>query len=839
MIVRKKIDHIEFGLLSSKMIQKMSAARIYTPNTYDDDGYPVEGGLMDSRLGVIDPGIRCKTCGGRLGECQGHFGHVQLTRPVIHVGYAKEVYNILRATCRSCSRLMIGEDQLVEYKNSEATIEQIEDEVWAKSMKITNNEDKCPHCEAEQVKVKFVRPYSYYESEDNLLVTDIRERFEKIPDEDLKHLNLHVRPEWLILTAIPVLPITARPSITLESADRSEDDLTHKLVDILRINQRLEENINSGAPQLIIEDLWDLLQYHVATYFDNGITGIPPARHRSGRPLKTIAQRLKSKEGRFRNNLSGKRVNFSARTVVSPDPKISVDEVGVPYYVAMELTVPEEVNERNLERMRELVLNGNEMYPGAVNVISNGRRKRILPETKEAIAELVAPGDILERMLIDGDIVVFNRQPSLHRISMMAHKVRVLPYNTFRLNTAVCAPYNADFDGDEMNLHVPQSEEAIAEADLLMKVSENIISPRFGGPVIGGRHDHVTGGFLLTRDGVEMTREEALQITKNIVQLPPNKKKFTGKEVFSLLLPDTLDIEFHSKMGKKATDEHPNADIVRVEKGQIKSGVMDAEGLGGALLNRIVIDYGTQRARQYIDESTQLCINAFMKFGFSTGISENDMTEDGKKDLKKIMSTVESSVDNLIELHKKNELKIIPGKSSGESLEDYIMMELGKSRSDAGRVAERIAGENSAVAMAKTGARGSLLNLTQMSGCVGQQAVRGARIKRGYFNRTLSHFKKNDLSAEAEGFVRSNFKRGLRPTEYFFHSMGGREGLVDTAIRTGRSGYMQRRLINALQDLVVFSDRTVRGDGGSIVQFTYGEDGIDPMKVGYVRDYYE
>ena len=836
MIVRKKIDHIEFGLLSSKMIQKMSGARIYTPNTYDDDGYPVEGGLMDSRLGVIDPGIRCKTCGGRLGECQGHFGHVQLTRPVIHVGYAKEVYNTLRATCRNCSRILISDDILTEYKNLEMTDEAKYEEVWTKSMKVSNNEDKCPHCEADQVKIKFVRPYSYYESEDNLLVTDIRERFEKITDEDLKMLNLHARPEWLILTAIPVLPITARPSITLESADRSEDDLTHKLVDILRINQRLEENINSGAPQLIIEDLWDLLQYHVATYFDNGITGIPPARHRSGRPLKTIAQRLKSKEGRFRNNLSGKRVNFSARTVVGPDPKISIDEVGVPYYVAMELTVPEEVNERNIERVRALVLNGSESYPGAHNVISNGRRKRILPDTKETIAELLKPGDLIERMLVDGDTVIFNRQPSLHRLSMMAHKVKVLPYNTFRLNTAVCAPYNADFDGDEMNLHVPQSEEAIAEADIIMTVSENIISPRFGGPVIGGRHDHVSGGYLLTKDGVEFSRGEALQITQNLVKLPKGEK-FTGKQIFSLLLPADLDFEFHSKYGKKADSGNLDADMVKIKKGQMISGVMDAEGLSGSLLNEIFIKYGSKAAKDFIDTATQLTINAFMKIGFSTGISEQDMPDEGKAELKHLLNSVESRVDSLIELHHKNELKTIPGKSSGESLEDYIMMELGTSRSDAGKVAEKYAGDNSAVTMAKTGARGSLLNLTQMAGCVGQQAVRGARIKRGYHFRTLSHFKQNDLSAEAEGFVRSNFKRGLRPTEYFFHSMGGREGLVDTAIRTGRSGYMQRRLINALQDLSVHTDGTVRGDGGSIVQFVYGEDGIDPMKKGYVEEF--
>lgn len=801
------------------MIKKLSAVKIHTPNTYDDDGYPIEGGLMDPRLGVIDPGIRCKTCGGRLGECQGHFGHVELTRPVVHVGYAREIYLLLKTTCRDCGRLLLSEEDVEKFRKKG-----ISAKIWEKSAKVSDAQGKCPHCKAKQVKIKFVRPYSYYEGDDSLLVSEVKERFEKVPQEDVDLLGLNVRPEYMVLSSIPVLPITARPSITLESSDRSEDDLTHKLVDILRINQRLEENINSGAPQLIIEDLWDLLQYHVATYFDNGITGIPPARHRSGRPLRTIAQRLKGKEGRFRNNLSGKRVNFSARTVVGPDPNISINDVAVPYLVATELTIPEEVNERNLKKLTDCIINGPEVHPGAHNVITSIGRKRIMEENKKDIAEALQMGDVVERHIMDGDIVMFNRQPSLHRQSMMCHYVKVLPHNTFRLNTAVCAPYNADFDGDEMNLHVPQSEEARAEAEILMKVQENIISPRFGRPVIGGRHDHVTGSYMLTKDDVVFTKDEAMQLTADILEVPKDKKKVTGKEIFSLLLPTDMSFDYKGKMGP-----------VSIKNGKLVSGVIDSQGLSGKLLNEIFVRYGSDAAREFIDKSTKLSIRSFMKFGMSVGIDEIDLSKRAEREIDEMLAKAESNVDKLIKKYERGELRTIPGKSPQESLEDYIMMELGSARNEAGKMAEKYAGFNSAVIMAKTGARGNLMNLTQMAGSVGQQAVRGQRIKRGYHSRTLSHFKKGDVSAEANGFVKSSFKKGLTATEYFFHAMGGRESLVDTAIRTGRSGYMQRRLINALQDLRVYKDGTVRGDGGIIVQYLYGEDGIDPMKANYAK----
>ncbi len=262
--------------------------------------------------------------------------------------------------------------------------------------------------------------------------------------------------------------MTVRPSIILETGIRSEDDLTHKLVDIIRVNQRLKESKEAGTPPLIVQDLVDLLQYHVTTYFDNEVSGIPQAHHRSGRPLKTLTQRLKGKEGRFRGSLSGKRVDFSSRTVISPDPNLAISNVGVPVDVAKKLTIPETISQWNIERLKEHVINGPNIYPGANYIIRpDGVKIRLdYVNDRKVLAESIAPGFMVERHLSDGDIVIFNRQPSLHRMSIMAHYVRVLPYRTFRLHPAVCPPYNADFDGDEMNLHVPQSEEARAEASL-------------------------------------------------------------------------------------------------------------------------------------------------------------------------------------------------------------------------------------------------------------------------------------------------------------------------------------------------------------------------------------
>src|SRR3989338_8259744 len=470
----KEIQSIEFGVLSPKMILKMATVRIARAELYDPDGYPIDGGVMDPRMGVIDPGLRCRTCGGSVGDCGGHFGYLELARPIVHVLYSKFVYRLLKVICRKCGKLLTDSREKTSLKDL-----------------IKSANKKCTACGEEQGEIKFEKPYSFWEDKTPLNAMTIRERFEKTPDEDLELIKVRTRPKWLVIMILPIPPVITRPSITLETGERSEDDLTHKLVDIIRINQRLRENIDIGAPDFIIEDLWELLQYHVATFYDNELAGIPAARHRSGRALKTLADRLKSKEGRFRQNLAGKRVNYSARTVISPDPFISINEVGVPLVIAKELTIPVIIQEHNLEEMRALLAHAPH-WPSANYIIRpDGRKKKITEENKEEVTKELAPGYIIERHMQNGDIVLFNRQPSLHRMSIMAHRVRVTPWRTFTMNLAVTPPYNADFDGDEMNLHVLQTEEARAEAAMLMSAEKHIRSPRFGGPIIGCEHDHV------------------------------------------------------------------------------------------------------------------------------------------------------------------------------------------------------------------------------------------------------------------------------------------------------------------------------------------------------------
>jgi DNA-directed RNA polymerase subunit A' len=859
-LIHRIVDEIDFSLFSPQEIRKLSVVEIQTPDTYDEDGAPITAGLMDGRLGTLEPRQRCKTCGNTAIRCPGHFGHIELAVPIVHIEFTKLIYDLLRATCRNCGRILLADETARKTRTRIDKTRQllglVPDEVYKIIMQETKTK-QCPHCGTIQYKIVFEKPTKFSEQipesgSEQLTPSMIRERLERISDEDLELLGFNptaARPEWMVLQVLPVPPVYVRPSITLESGIRSEDDLTHKLVDIIRINQRLRENMDAGAPTLIIQDLSELLQYHVTTYFNNEASGIPPARHRSGRALKTLSQRLKGKEGRFRSNLSGKRVDFSARTVVSPDPNLDINEVGVPLEVAMRLSVPEKVTEWNIEEMRRLVVNGPEKYPGALYIIRpDGKRIRLEFVTdREKIAEAIEAGFLVERHLKNGDIAIFNRQPSLHRMSIMAHHVRVLPFKTFRLHLCVCPPYNADFDGDEMNLHVPQSEEARTEALLLMQVQDQILSPRFGGPIIGAIRDFITAAYLFTRRSNYLISEEVNRllmaaeyngpIPAPIVKQP--QPLWTGKQIFSLFLPKTMNYVLKANICQgcvKCEEEHcPHDAYVVVKNGELINGVIDRRSIGAeqseSLLHRIIKDYGSRAGREFLNKITRLLKLFISMRGFTYSFEELVLSPVAEGRIHKTMERVQKKVEELIESYQKGTLPRLPGQTLEDSFEIYVMNELAKARDDAGKIAdEDFTLENSGIIMTRTGARGSSLNIGQMSACIGQQSVRGKRILRGYQRRALPYFKPGDPSPKARGFVYSSYEKGLDAIEFFFHAMGGREGLVDTAVRTQQSGYMQRRLINALEHIRLEYDNTVRNSAGDIIQFKYGEDGVDPAK---------
>ncbi|HLC63209.1 MAG TPA: DNA-directed RNA polymerase subunit A' [Candidatus Nanoarchaeia archaeon] len=814
--IYKKIAGIYFGLLSPKQIKKMAGVKIVTPELYDKEGYPVDGGLMDTRLGVIDPGIRCKTCGEKLKECPGHFGYIELARPIIHIKYIPIIYDLLRSTCMECSRVLLSEERCQE-------------KISKKEVKALKTVSKCPRCETKQTKIKLEKPTTFVEGDVRLSPIEIQARLEKIPNEDLKIFGMnseYCRPEHMVLTVLPIPPVTIRPSITLESGERSEDDLTHKLGDIVRINQRLFENINAGAPAVIIEDLWDLLQYHVTTYFDNAIAQVPPARHRSGQALKTLTERMTSKEGRFRHNLTGKRVNYAARTVISPDPKIGFNEVGVPLIIAKELTIPERVTEWNINYLKEFITRGPTQYPGANYIIMlDGKKRKITPDTVEQLLQDLVPGCIVERHLMDKDVAVFNRQPSLHKMSFMCHKIRILPGKSFRLNPAICHPYNADFDGDEMNLHIPQTEEARAEAEILMSVQSQIITPKNGLNVIGCTTDPITGNYLLTKD-IKMSREDAIQMlysigVDDISKLKNSKQEVSGKEIFSVLLPNDFDFIGVTRSGE---------DVI-IKKGQLTQGFIDKTSIGednGRLIRSLYAKYGEDIGIDLLGKIFKLGIAVLLKRGFTTSVADTDIPESvTKKNLEHIKNT-EEKVQELIQQYKHNKLEAMPGISSRETLERMILQLLNQLRDKIGEtVYENISEKNSSILMVKSGAKGSTLNIAQMAACVGQQSLRGSRINDGYQKRTLTIFKRDSLEPSSRGFIYKGYRQGLSPSEYFFHAMTGRDSLMDTALRTPKSGYLYRRLSNALQDLRVEYDSTVRDANKKIIQFKYGDDGID------------
>ena len=472
----ESIVGVQFSILSPDEIERSSVVEITSQTPYEGNE-PKIGGLFDPRMGVLDNGKVCRTCGQTNHGCPGHFGHYRLTRPVYYIQFHAMIMNVLKCICIRCSKLRIDKELHKELLNRKG--EARWKEVLAKSANIKRCGQECEDGCGARLPDKFTREgiakiVAHYQDEKEkgdkvdkvdaknerpkregilqpLEVEYVHRLFRRISDEDVDFMGLSrywCRPDWMICTVLRIPPPQVRPSVVQDNNQRSEDDLTHKLFDIIKNDKTLQQKIEGGSSKNVIDEMTNVVQYHIATLVDNEIPGVAPSAQRSGRPLKSIQQRLGGKEGRIRYNIQGKRVEFSARSVITPDPNLSVAEIGVPLEIAMNLTSPERVTPYNVDKLYKLVQNGPDKWPGAKTIVRKDGRMISLKHVKTGEIVLYN-GDVVNRHLLDNDILLFNRQPTLHKMSMMGHRVKVLPYKTFRLNVLVTRPYNADFDGDK------------------------------------------------------------------------------------------------------------------------------------------------------------------------------------------------------------------------------------------------------------------------------------------------------------------------------------------------------------------------------------------------------
>uniref|UniRef100_A0A7E4VMI7 DNA-directed RNA polymerase subunit n=1 Tax=Panagrellus redivivus TaxID=6233 RepID=A0A7E4VMI7_PANRE len=876
----RPVKRVQFGILSPDEIKRMSVGAIEHAEVYEN-GKPKLGGLMDPRQGVIDKRGRCMTCAGDQFSCPGHFAHLELAKPVFHIGFLSKSLKILRCVCFYCSRLLIDRES-VRVKdilsktrgNYRKRLTMIYDMCKTKSMCESDdgpmedemdpdklNKGGCGRYQPSyrrtgiDINAEWKKNVNEDTQERKITLTaeKVLEVFKNITDAECRILGLDpafARPDWMICTVVPVPPLAVRPAVVTFGSARNQDDLTHKLSDIVKTNNQLKRNEQQGAAAHIIAEDVKLLQYHVATLVDNAIPGLPTATQKGGRPLKSIKQRLKGKEGRIRGNLMGKRVDFSARTVITPDPNLPIDTVGVPRTIAQNMTFPELVTPFNIDMLQAMVMRGDKSYPGAKYIIrENGERVDLRYHPRAADLHL-QPGYRVERHMRDGDIIVFNRQPTLHKMSMMGHRVKVLPWSTFRMNLSVTTPYNADFDGDEMNLHLPQSLETRAEITEIAMVPRQLITPQANKPVMGIVQDTLCAVRMMTKRDIfiELPRLMDLlmflpswngKIPQPAIMKP--KPLWTGKQLFSLIIPGNVNVmRTHSTHNDKEDSSEfkwisPCDTRVLIENGVLLSGIICSKTIGrsaGNLLHVVALELGHEVAANFYSH-IQTVINAWLiAEGHTIGIGDTIADQLTYKDIQETIRKAKTDVMEVIEKAHNDELEATPGNSLRQTFENSVNRILNDARDKTGSSAQKSLSEfNNFKSMVVAGSKGSKINISQVIACVGQQNVEGKRIPFGFRHRTLPHFIKDDYGPESRGFVENSYLAGLTPTEFFFHAMGGREGLIDTAVKTAETGYIQRRLIKAMESVMVNYDGTVRNSVGQLIQLRYGEDGLDGMWV--------
>jgi len=857
---------------SDDEIRALAVVKVLNASTYDR-GVPKIDGVNDARMGLSDHTIRCPTC--YKSNCNQHYGYIELARPVFRLGSINIVLMILRSVCRECASPKFTEDQL---KNATGTIK---DRLKTIS-EMCRNKMVCQVCSAPQpVYTKRDRTFidAVYRAKDlqsdfvkqrgPAYIEFLKARF--MPDDAAAVLyalrdstDLIKNPETLICKLQIVPPPIVRPSnFAGQTRVRSENDMTVALQDIVRANNDLEK-CEFGTKAFT--EAYDKLQIVVSGLVNHAIKRsaaqkgiLPIIAAISKRKVIDLRSRLNGKKARIRGNLSGKRVDQSGRTVITGDASHDIDQLGLPSCMMNKLTFPEVANATNLASLQDEVIIGSYQNNGALAVRPPSHdldRVIWLPIldvlSRRDLASQLRIGWTVERHLVNDDAVLFNRQPSLWKASMMCFRIYRVEGLTARLPLPVTRAFNADFDGDEMNVHALQSHEAIAEARELMKVDKQIITPQSGTVIIGLVQDSLVGAYRLTARDCFFTRDEAIALVSkinyevagrgcsaesyannesgrifSITELPEpallKPERWTGKQLASLLVPRRVNVSKNFTFALSGLD-----DAVVVSNGELLTGRLSKAHLGASntgIIQAIWRLYGPGGTHKFISDAQRLFVSHLDHDGPSQSILDCLMaSKTVKKQCMSILSKQLKRADEVLKLDLPEGIK--EAKSNTilqETLRSVGSTVLGAIRQDCGL--------SNCV---NSGSKGNVMNIAQIGGCVGQQNIYGKRIPVRQTNlgpRTLIYYAPGDLRAEARGFVANSYISGLSPAEFFEHQMAGREGIVATAVNTSETGYNQRRMIKGQESQCVSYDGTVRVSNNCIIQAFYGGDDLDGSRM--------
>uniref|UniRef100_A0A8C4FG15 DNA-directed RNA polymerase subunit n=1 Tax=Dicentrarchus labrax TaxID=13489 RepID=A0A8C4FG15_DICLA len=961
----RRLEGMSFGMYSAEEIRKLSVKTITNSRFLDAVGNVAPNSLYDLALGPADSKEVCSTCCQDFNNCPGHMGHVELPLPVYNPLFFDKLYLLIRGSCLACHmltcpraaiHLLLNQLKLVDHGAMQEVyqIEQVLNQVglyllwkliWEPCNPLCVHVDntQIPNCPFHAVCVCVCRSGRFTvrrEHNSKLIVTmpsggqtdtfflkflfsgleegAVSKEGDKVFYPDLFFLELLVVPpcRYRPINRLGDQMFTNGQTVNMQAVMKDCEVIRKLLALIAGEKTALDQTDQTflfGIPGLTLTDklynVWIRLQSHVNIVFDSDMDKLMTEKYPG------IRQILEKKDGLFRKHMMGKRVDYAARSVICPDMYIGTNEIGIPMVFATKLTYPQPVTPWNVKELRQAVLNGPNVHPGASMVINEDGRRTILSATNLAQREAVAkqlltpcpgphkmPMKIVNRHIKNGDVLLLNRQPTLHRPSIQAHCARILPgEKVLRLHYANCKAYNADFDGDEMNAHFPQSELARAEAYTLVSTDQQYLVPKDGKPLAGLIQDHMVSGTRMTIRGCFFTRFQYIELVYRgltdkpgrVKLLPPAILKpqqlWTGKQVVSTLLLNVipknavpLNLVGKSKIPAKAWIQVPPRAApgyrpdsmcdsqVLIREGELLVGVLDKAHYGSSaygLVHCCYELYGGETSGKLLSCLARL-FTAYLQLykGFTLGVEDILVKPGANRQRKKIIQeslkigtkalqaafNLPPNVDQAEAQSRWQDAHLNPDQRDF-SMADHKFKEVANQvNNDINKVCMPIGlhtsfPDNNLQLMVQSGAKGSTVNTMQISCLLGQIELEGRRPPLMPSGKSLPCFQPYDPAPGAGGFVSGRFLTGIKPQEFFFHCMAGREGLVDTAVKTSRSGYLQRCVIKHLEGLVVQYDLTVRDSDGSVVQFLYGEDGLDipktqflqPRQFPFIEDNYE